>query len=215
MLSPSKKCEYRQREAWTRGTHHAFPLRFFMTIPVTSLKLWTNIPTCFINIFTISRPLWILRIQWHTGKQVTYCCIPRSCIFQMLAIVNYELHHTKNHAKLYIMMMKPSNSNISFNPDPNLSVQAPVVHKLMLTNSALCWLKQVQKSEFCLAIVVILFMLLSLILALPLSQKFAQSWRTLQPKNPNCTYQKWRIQRQVLPSKVYQEHQNWSSNKEL
>ena len=41
--------------------------------------------------------------------------------------------------------MKLSKSNISPNPDPNSSIQAPVVHKLVLTNSALCWFKQVQK----------------------------------------------------------------------
>jgi len=31
------------------------------------------------------------------------------------------------------------------NPDPNSTMQAPVVHKLMPTNRVLCWLKQVQK----------------------------------------------------------------------
>jgi hypothetical protein len=98
-------------------------------------------------------------------------------------MVNYELPHAKNRSELDIAMMKPFNSNISSNPDPNLSIQAPVVHKLVLTNSALCCLKQVEKCEFCLAVVVILFMLPSLILALPLSQNFAQSWRTLQPNN--------------------------------
>ena len=118
---------------------------FFVTVPITSLKFWANIPTCFPNIFTVSSPLWILRMQRHAGKQGTCRCIPRSCIFQMLVIVNYELHHTKNRSKSDIAMMKPSDSNISPNPDRNSSIQAPVVHKLVLTNSALCWFKQVQK----------------------------------------------------------------------
>jgi len=82
-----------------RGTHRAFPLRFFVTVPITSLKFWANIPTCFPNIFTVSSPLWILRMQQHAGKQGTCRCIPRSCIFRMLVIVNYELHCTKNRSK--------------------------------------------------------------------------------------------------------------------
>ena len=88
---------------------------FFVTVPITSLKFWANIPTCFPNIFTVSSPLWILRMQRHAGKQGTCRCIPRSCIFQMLVIVNYELHHTKNCLKSDIAMMKPSNSKYRCN----------------------------------------------------------------------------------------------------
>ena len=72
---------------------------FFVTVPITSLKFWGNLPTCFPNIFTVSSPLWLLRMQWHAGKQGTCRCIPRSCIFWMLGIVNYELHCTKNRSK--------------------------------------------------------------------------------------------------------------------
>ena len=32
---------------------------------------------------------------------------------------------------------------------------------------------------------------------------------------PCCTYQKWFIQRQMLPTKGYQKHQNFSSNEDL
>ena len=54
-------------------------------------------------------------MQRHAGKQGTCRCIPRSCIFQMLVIVNYELHCTKNRSKSDIAMMKPSNSKYCCN----------------------------------------------------------------------------------------------------
>ena len=66
---------------------------FFVTVPITSLKFWANIPTCFPNIFSVLSPLWILRMQRHAGKQGTCRCIPRSCIFAMIVMVreNYTM----------------------------------------------------------------------------------------------------------------------------
>ena len=129
-----------------RGTHRTFPPRFFVTVPITSLKFWANIPTCFPNIFSVLSPLWILRMQRHAGKQGTCRCIPRSCIFRMLVIVNYELHHTKNRSKLDIARWWSRPIQIS---KPIWTGILPYKHqsstKLVLTNSALCWFKQVQK----------------------------------------------------------------------
>ena len=110
------------------------------------LKFWANFPTCFPNIFTVLSPLWILRMQRHAGKQGTCRCIPRSCIFRMLVIVNYELHHTKNRSKLDIARWWSRPIQIS---KPIWTGILPYKHqsstKLVLTKSALCWFKQVRK----------------------------------------------------------------------
>ena len=85
-------------------------------------------------------------MQRHAGKQGTCRCIPRSCIFRMLVIVNYELHHTKNRSKLDIARWWSCPIQIS---NPIWTGILPYKHqsstKLVLTNSALCWFKQVQK----------------------------------------------------------------------
>ena len=188
-----------------RGTHRAFPPRYFVTVPITSLKFWANIPTCFPNIFTVLSPLWILRMQRHAGKQGTCRCIPRSCIFRMLVIVNYELHHTKNRSKLDIARQWSHPIQISKPIGPEFfhtSTSRP--QSLCLPIVPCADLSKCKKCEFCSVVFVVLFMSTSLTLALPLSQNFAQSWRTHQPNNsllylPKMVYSKANAPDQSLP----------------
>ena len=65
-------------------------------------------------------------------------------------------------------------------------------------------LSKCKKCEFCSVVFVVLFMSTSLTLALPLSQNFAQSWRTHQPNNsllylPKMVYSKANAPDQSLP----------------
>ena len=81
------------------GTHRAFPPRFFCDSSNYIAQILRKYPNLFPKYLHSIESSVTSENAAARGKQGTCRCIPRSCIFRMLVIVNYELHCTKHRSK--------------------------------------------------------------------------------------------------------------------